>query len=56
MKYIECHALGFPFSGSLNPKNSKAIREKMAADIFEEIPDAHQTEITDVDVNQGMYD
>ncbi|KAF8113321.1 hypothetical protein N665_0051s0016 [Sinapis alba] len=56
LKYIECHALGFPFSGSLNPKNSKAIREKMAVDIFEEIPDAHQTEITDVDVNKGMYD
>ncbi|KAF8082290.1 hypothetical protein N665_0837s0005 [Sinapis alba] len=56
LKYIECHALGFPFPGSLNPKNSKAIREKMAVDIFEEIPDAHQTEITDVDVNQGMYD
>ncbi|KAF8099139.1 hypothetical protein N665_0250s0001 [Sinapis alba] len=43
LKYIECHALCFPFSGSLNPKNSKAIREKMAVDIFEEIPDAHQT-------------
>ncbi|KAF8050969.1 hypothetical protein N665_1840s0001 [Sinapis alba] len=54
LKYIECHALGFPFSGSLNPKNIKAIREKMAVDIFEEIPDAHQTEITDVDVNQGI--
>ncbi|KAF8099054.1 hypothetical protein N665_0253s0003 [Sinapis alba] len=56
LKYIEYHALGFPFSGSLNSKNSKAIREKMAVDIFEEIPDAHQTEITDVDVNQGLYD
>ncbi|KAF8087589.1 hypothetical protein N665_0577s0002 [Sinapis alba] len=56
LKYIECHALGFPFPGSLNPKNSKAIREKMAVDIFEEIPNAHQTEITDVDVNQDMYD
>ncbi|KAF8098782.1 hypothetical protein N665_0258s0015 [Sinapis alba] len=54
LKYIECHALGFPFPGSLNPKNSKTIREKMAVDIFEEIPDAHQTEITDVDVNQGI--
>ncbi|KAF8095036.1 hypothetical protein N665_0344s0005 [Sinapis alba] len=54
LKYIECHALGFPFSGSLNPKNSKAIREKMTVDIFEEIPDAHQTEITDVDVNQDI--
>ncbi|KAF8115993.1 hypothetical protein N665_0024s0018 [Sinapis alba] len=54
LKYIECHALGFPFFGSLNPKNSKAIREKMAVDIFEEIPDAHQTEITDADVNQGL--
>ncbi|KAF8106362.1 hypothetical protein N665_0142s0001 [Sinapis alba] len=56
LKYIECHTLGFPFSRSLNPKNSKAIREKMAMDIFEEILDAHQTEITDVDVNQGMFD
>ncbi|KAF8100493.1 hypothetical protein N665_0223s0019 [Sinapis alba] len=37
LKYIECHALGFPFSGSLNPKNSKAIREKMVVD------DYHQT-------------
>ncbi|KAF8105968.1 hypothetical protein N665_0150s0018 [Sinapis alba] len=54
LKYIECHALGFPFSGSLNPKNNKAIREKMAVDIFEEIPDAHQTEITNVDVNQDI--
>ncbi|KAF8117455.1 hypothetical protein N665_0010s0032 [Sinapis alba] len=56
LKYIECHALGFPFPGSLNPKNNKAIREKMVVDIFEEIPDAHQSEITDVDANQGMYD
>ncbi|KAF8105957.1 hypothetical protein N665_0150s0007 [Sinapis alba] len=56
LKYIECHALGFPFYGSLNPNNSKAIREKMAVDIFEEIPDVHQTEITDVDINQDMYD
>ncbi|KAF8098776.1 hypothetical protein N665_0258s0009 [Sinapis alba] len=54
LKYIECHALGFPFSGFLNPKKSKAIREKMAVDIFEEIPDAHQTEITDADVNQDI--
>ncbi|KAF8118667.1 hypothetical protein N665_0003s0042 [Sinapis alba] len=54
LKYIECHALSFPFPGSLNPKNSKSIREKMAVDIFEEIPDAHQTEITDVDVKQGI--
>ncbi|KAF8051105.1 hypothetical protein N665_1796s0003 [Sinapis alba] len=54
LKYIECHALGFPFPGSLNPKNSKTIREKIAVDIFEEIPDAHQTKITDVDVNQDI--
>ncbi|KAF8077348.1 hypothetical protein N665_1044s0008 [Sinapis alba] len=54
LKYIEYHALGFPFSGSLNPKNSKAIREKMAVDIFEEISDAHQTEITDADIKQSI--
>ncbi|KAF8098004.1 hypothetical protein N665_0276s0005 [Sinapis alba] len=54
LKYIECHALGFPFPGSLNPKNNKDIREKMAVNIFEEIPDTHQTETTDVDVNQDI--
>ncbi|KAF8106394.1 hypothetical protein N665_0140s0007 [Sinapis alba] len=39
LKYIEFHAFGFLFPGSLNPKNSKAIREKMVVDIFEEIPE-----------------
>ncbi|KAF8087944.1 hypothetical protein N665_0560s0022 [Sinapis alba] len=56
LKYIECHALGLLFPGALQHKNIKPIREQMAVDIFEDIPDAHRTEVTDIDVNQGMYD
>ncbi|KAF8114452.1 hypothetical protein N665_0037s0028 [Sinapis alba] len=54
LKYIECHAFGLPFPGALQHKNNKAIREHMAVDIFEEIPNAHKTEVTDIDVNQDI--
>ncbi|KAF8066442.1 hypothetical protein N665_1156s0003 [Sinapis alba] len=56
LKYIECHALGLPFPGALDDKNIKAIREQMAVDIFEKIPDIHRREVTGIDVNQSMYD
>ncbi|CAA7028513.1 unnamed protein product [Microthlaspi erraticum] len=37
LKYIECHALGIPFTSSaLCRKKIKAIRAKMACDIFHE--------------------
>ncbi|ESQ50323.1 hypothetical protein EUTSA_v10002160mg [Eutrema salsugineum] len=36
-KYIECHALDLPFPLELCDKNIRKIREKMAAEIFDEI-------------------
>ncbi|ESQ50301.1 hypothetical protein EUTSA_v10002307mg [Eutrema salsugineum] len=37
LKYIECHALDLPFPKELCDKNIQKIREKMAAEIFDEI-------------------
>ncbi|ESQ38572.1 hypothetical protein EUTSA_v10029454mg [Eutrema salsugineum] len=37
LKYIECHALDLPFPPELCDKNIRKIREKMAAEIFDEI-------------------
>ncbi|ESQ51390.1 hypothetical protein EUTSA_v10017920mg [Eutrema salsugineum] len=37
LKYIECHALDLPFPLQLCDKNIRQIREKMAAEIFDEI-------------------
>ncbi|XP_024010330.1 uncharacterized protein LOC18008620 [Eutrema salsugineum] len=37
LKYIECHALDLPFPPQLYDKNIRQIREKMAAEIFDEI-------------------
>ena len=56
VKYIECHALGMPFSKKEFAKNKgKAIRDKMAVDIFEELPDVHLWENRDGDENYGAY-
>ncbi|CAN6936980.1 unnamed protein product, partial [Brassica oleracea] len=42
LKYIECHALGIEFSKKDFAKaNGKTMRDKMAVDIFQELPDAH---------------
>lgn len=38
LKYIECLALGWTFE-RLNDGNIQAIREKLGADLFEELPD-----------------
>ncbi|KAF8088048.1 hypothetical protein N665_0556s0002 [Sinapis alba] len=54
LKYIKCHSLGLPFPSALHDKNIKAIREKTTVDIFEEIPDGYKTEVSDIDVNQGI--
>nr|VDD24227.1 unnamed protein product [Brassica oleracea] len=43
LKYIECHALGIEFSKKDFAKdNGKSMRDKMAVDIFQELPDAHE--------------
>uniref|UniRef100_A0A0D3CJ80 Ubiquitin-like protease family profile domain-containing protein n=1 Tax=Brassica oleracea var. oleracea TaxID=109376 RepID=A0A0D3CJ80_BRAOL len=43
LKYIECHALGIPFSKKDFAKpNGKTMRNKMAMNIFKELPDAHE--------------
>ncbi|KAF3562008.1 hypothetical protein DY000_02017448 [Brassica cretica] len=45
LKYIECHALGMPFSKKHFVKpNGKTMRDKIAVDIFKELPDAHEFE------------
>ncbi|CAN6886013.1 unnamed protein product, partial [Brassica oleracea] len=55
--YIECHALGIPFSKKDFAKpNGKTMRDKMAMDIFKELPDAHEFENKDNDANLGAYE
>ncbi|KAF3494329.1 hypothetical protein DY000_02053598 [Brassica cretica] len=56
LKYIECHALGMSFPPEFCNKNAKAIREKMALDIFKETPEGHAKENEDNDENLGTYD
>ncbi|CAN6801636.1 unnamed protein product [Brassica oleracea] len=57
LKYIECHALGIEFSKKDFAKaNGKSMRDKMAVDIFQELPDAHELENKDMDDNLGAYD
>uniref|UniRef100_A0A0D2ZSX9 Ubiquitin-like protease family profile domain-containing protein n=1 Tax=Brassica oleracea var. oleracea TaxID=109376 RepID=A0A0D2ZSX9_BRAOL len=57
LKYIECHALGMPFSKKDFAKpNEKTMREKMAVGIFKELPDAHEFENKDNDANLGAYE
>ncbi|CDY71426.1 BnaCnng72850D [Brassica napus] len=55
--YIECHALGIAFSKKDFAKaNGKTMRDKMAVDIFQELPDAHEFENKDNDANLGAYE
>ncbi|CAN6884411.1 unnamed protein product [Brassica oleracea] len=55
--YIECHAFGMPFSKKDFPKsNGKTMRDKMAVDIFKELPNAHEFENKDNDANMGAYE
>ncbi|CAN6898776.1 unnamed protein product, partial [Brassica oleracea] len=44
LKYIECHALGMEFPKAFCTRNGKTIREKMALDIFQELPMCHEWE------------
>ncbi|CAF1927827.1 unnamed protein product [Brassica napus] len=57
LKYIECHVLGIKFSKKDFAKaNGKTMRDKMAVDIFQELPDAHEFENKDNDANLGAYE
>uniref|UniRef100_A0A0D3D5G2 Ubiquitin-like protease family profile domain-containing protein n=1 Tax=Brassica oleracea var. oleracea TaxID=109376 RepID=A0A0D3D5G2_BRAOL len=57
LKYIECHALGIEFSKrDIAKPNGKTMRDKMAVDIFQELPDAHEFENKDNDANLGTYE
>ncbi|CAN7056911.1 unnamed protein product [Brassica oleracea var. botrytis] len=57
LKYIECRALGIKFSKKDFAKaNGKSMRDKMAVDIFQELPDAHEFKNKDMDDNLGAYD
>ncbi|CAN7002770.1 unnamed protein product [Brassica oleracea var. botrytis] len=57
LKYIECHALGMQFSKKDFAKPiGKTMRDKMAVDIFKELPDAHEFENKDNDANLGAYE
>ncbi|CAN6918363.1 unnamed protein product [Brassica oleracea] len=57
LKYIECHALGIEFRKKYFAKaNGKTMRDKMAVDIFQELPDAHEFENKDNDANLGAYE
>ncbi|CAF1959434.1 unnamed protein product [Brassica napus] len=55
--YIEFHALGIEFSKKDFAKaNGKTMRDKMAVDIFQELPNAHEFENKDNDANLGAYE
>ncbi|CAN6937661.1 unnamed protein product [Brassica oleracea] len=56
LKYIDCHALGIEFPTSFDKKHGKTIREKMALDIFRELPMCHEWENQDNDENLATYD
>ncbi|CAN6890453.1 BnaUnng03930D [Brassica napus] len=56
LKYIECHALGMEFPKAFNKRSGKSIREKMAVDIFQELPMCHEWENQDNDENLGTYE
>uniref|UniRef100_A0A0D3BLA6 Ubiquitin-like protease family profile domain-containing protein n=2 Tax=Brassica oleracea TaxID=3712 RepID=A0A0D3BLA6_BRAOL len=56
LKYIECHALGMSFPPEFCNKNAKAIREKIALDIFKVTPECHSKENKDNDENMRTYD
>ncbi|KAF3585407.1 hypothetical protein F2Q69_00031321 [Brassica cretica] len=57
LKYIECHALGMSFSKKDFVKpNGKTMRDKMAVDIFKELPDSREFENKDNDANLGAYE
>ncbi|CAN6801705.1 unnamed protein product [Brassica oleracea] len=56
LKYIECHALGMSFPLEFCNKKAKALREKMALDIFKETPEGHAKENEDNDEILGTYD
>ncbi|CAF2075770.1 unnamed protein product [Brassica napus] len=57
LNYIECHALGIKFSKKDFAKaNGKSMRDKMAVNIFQELPDAHEFENKDMDDILGTYD
>ncbi|KAF3511010.1 hypothetical protein F2Q69_00004010 [Brassica cretica] len=57
LNYIECHALGMPFSKKDFAKpNGKTMRDKMAVDIFKELPDAYEFENKDNDANLGAHE
>ncbi|CAF1927541.1 unnamed protein product, partial [Brassica napus] len=55
--YIQCHDLGIEFSEKDFAKaNGNTMRDKMAVDIFQELPDAHEFVNKDNDVNLGAYE
>ncbi|KAL0877702.1 hypothetical protein Bca101_027408 [Brassica carinata] len=54
LKYIECHALGMDFPKAFS--SWKAIRKKMAVDIYQQLPMRHEWENQDNDENLGTYD
>ncbi|CAF2060333.1 unnamed protein product [Brassica napus] len=56
LKYIECHALGIEFPSAFDKKHGKTIREKMALNIFRELPMCHEWENQDNDENLATYD
>uniref|UniRef100_A0A0D3BCM7 Ubiquitin-like protease family profile domain-containing protein n=1 Tax=Brassica oleracea var. oleracea TaxID=109376 RepID=A0A0D3BCM7_BRAOL len=57
LNYIECHALGMPFSKKDFAKpNGKTMSDKMVVDIFKELPDAYEFENKDNDANLGAYE
>ena len=49
---LRCHLVKKDFA----KPNEKTMRDKMAVDIFKELPDAHEFENKDNDANLGAYE
>ena len=57
LKYIECHALGIDLvKKDFAKAKGKTMRDKMAVDIFQELPNVHEFENKDMDDILGTYD
>ncbi|KAF3485918.1 hypothetical protein F2Q69_00053709 [Brassica cretica] len=56
LKYIDCHALGIEFGKTdFSKPNGKTMRDKMAMDIYQDLPDAQEFENKDNDANLGAF-
>ncbi|CAN6815202.1 unnamed protein product [Brassica oleracea] len=56
IKQVVWDNICYSISPCLLKKTWKTMRDKMAVDIFQELPDAHEFENKDNDANLGAYE